>query len=64
MWLEGEDRFNIDIDVACSALKSEDPGSVCRKRRKLFEEVSDCESAFLRRMDLREIVGTEPETIC
>jgi hypothetical protein len=63
MWLEGEDRFNIETDLACSALRSEGPGSVCRRRRKLFEEVSDCESAILRRMNLREIVGTEPETV-
>jgi len=56
--------FNIDTDLACSALRSEEPGIVCRRRRKLFEEVCDCQSAILRRMNLREIAGTEPETVC
>jgi len=56
--------FNIDTDVACSALRSEESGSVCRRRRKLFEEICDCESAILLRMNLREIVGTEPEAVC
>jgi hypothetical protein len=63
MWLEGEDMFNIDTDLACSALRSEEPGSVCRRKRKLFEDVCDCESAILRRMNLRERVGAELETV-